>query len=287
MRLSVVVVVIVLRCARAHADEKNPAVAVMLSAGVPTLGVVAIAASDSGGGKLLGASALLVGPSTGRWYAGDGSTTGILVRCAGGVAAIVGVAMLVSASEADCVADDTPCSSQGSQKTIGGALAHTQPGMTPPTKRPVVEAKSPAIAMGVSIGIPVAGALTMAFAPKGGEKALGFLAMYVGPTTGQWYAGKGGGLGLGLRLLSIAGAVGALMLVVDEECDLDEDCEATPNDDFAATLVVGAAGLWVGSSIYDVVLAKRAVERWNHNLTLMPGLVGNQHAPGVFLGGHF
>jgi hypothetical protein len=159
--------------------------------------------------------------------------------------------------------------------------------MTPPTKRPVVEAKSPAVAMGVSIGIPVAGALTLAFAPKDGEKALGVLAMYVGPATGQWYAGKGGGLGLGLRLLSIAGAVGALMLVVDEECDLDTDREATTNDYIAGTIAVGAAGLWVGSSVYDVVLAKRAVDHWNHNLTLMPGLVGNQRAPGVFLGGRF
>jgi hypothetical protein len=123
MRFVVVVVVIVLGCAHAHAEDKNPALAVTLSVGVPTLGVVAIAASDNGGAKLLGASALLIGPSIGRWYAGDGSTTGILVRGAGGVAAIVGVAMMVSASEADCVADDTPCSSQESQKAIGGALA--------------------------------------------------------------------------------------------------------------------------------------------------------------------
>jgi hypothetical protein len=123
MRTFVAVGVLLLTCARAHADEKDPAVAVMLSIGVPTLGVVAIGASDSGGVKLLGASALLVGPSTGRWYAGEDSTTGILVRGAGGAAAIVGVAMLVGASEADCVANDTSCSSQESAKTIGTALA--------------------------------------------------------------------------------------------------------------------------------------------------------------------
>lgn len=169
------------------------------------------------------------------------------------------------------------------------SLARAQPGTTLPTKTPVLEEKSASIAMGLSIGIPVAGALTMAFAPKDGEKALGFFAMYIGPTTGQWYANKGGGLGLGLRLLSIAGAVGALMLVIDEECDVDTDCEATSNDYVAGTIVVGAAGLWVGSSIYDVVLARRAVAQWNQKLMLTPGLVGNggQRGPGLFLGGRF
>jgi hypothetical protein len=111
--------------------------------------------------------------------------------------------------------------------------------------------------------------------------------MYVGPATGQWYVGKGGGLGLGLRLLSVAGAVGALMLVVNEECEIDDPCPTTTSDIIAGTIAVGAAGLWVGSFVYDVVLAKRAVDRWNHNLTLMPGPVGSQHAPGMFLGGRF
>lgn len=123
MRTVVVVVVLLLGCARAHAEEKNPALAVMWSLGIPTVGVVMIGASDNGGVKLLGASALLVGPSTGRWYAGEDSVSGILVRGASGVAAIVGVAMVVSASEADCVADDTSCSAQDSQKAIGTALA--------------------------------------------------------------------------------------------------------------------------------------------------------------------
>ena len=188
-----------------------------------------------------------------------------------------------------------------------GSLARAQPGMTPPTtaqppptpttahppplstKTPVIGPKSQYIAMGLSIGIPVAGALTMALAPKDGQKALGFFAMYLGPTTGLWYANKGGGLGLGLRLLSIAAAVGAFMLVVDEECDLDTDCEATANDYVAGTIAVGAAGLWVGSSIYDVVLARRAVAQWNQKLTLTPGLIGNgsQRAPGLFIGGRF
>jgi hypothetical protein len=66
---------------------------------------------------------LLVGPSTGRWYAGDGAVTGILVRGASGVVTIVGVAMVYGASEADCVADDTSCSAEDSQKAIGTALA--------------------------------------------------------------------------------------------------------------------------------------------------------------------
>lgn len=123
MRSVVVVVVVLLRCAQAHAQDKDPVLAVSLSVGVPTLGLVMVAASDNGGAKLLGASAMLIGPSTGRWYAGEDSISGILVRGAGGVSAIVGVAMVVSAAEADCVADDTSCSTQDSQKAIGTALA--------------------------------------------------------------------------------------------------------------------------------------------------------------------
>ncbi len=174
MRFVVVVVVMLLACAHAHAEDKDPALAVTLSVGVPALGLVTIAASDNAGAKFLGASALLIGPSTGRWYAGEDSISGILVRGAGGVAAIVGVAMVVSASEADCVADDTSCSAQDSQKAIGTALA------------------------------------------------------------------------------------------------------------------VGGAGVWIGSTIVDVVLAERAAASANdHRVTIAPGLIGANRAPGLVLAGHF
>jgi len=51
------------------------------------------------------------------------------------------------------------------------------------------------------------------------------------------------------------------------------------------------AGLWVGSSIYDIVLAKRAAESWNarHSVSLTPGLVGTtgRKAPGLFVSAQF
>jgi hypothetical protein len=94
-----------------------------------------------------------------------------------------------------------------------------------------------------------------------------------------------------LRALALVTSIGAFALVVNEECEYDEPCPTTANDVVAGTLVIGSAGLWVGSSIYDVVLAKRATDRWNrdHGLSVSPGLVGSGagRGPGVFVGGSF
>ena len=59
----------------------------------------------------------------------------------------------------------------------------------------------------------------------------------------------------------------------------------------ARALMLTSAGLWVGSSIYDIVLAKRASEDWNtrHQVSLTPGLVGTsgKKTPGLFVTARF
>jgi hypothetical protein len=52
--------------------EKSRAIAVSLSLGVTAAGVGLLVAGDDGL-KLMGLTAMFVGPSAGRWYAGDSS----------------------------------------------------------------------------------------------------------------------------------------------------------------------------------------------------------------------
>lgn len=63
------------------------------------------------------------------------------------------------------------------------------------------------------------------------------------------------------------------------------------DSDGGSVLMIAGAGLWVGSSIYDIVLAKCAAESWNsrHSVTLTPGLVGTtgKRAPGLFVSARF
>jgi hypothetical protein len=112
---------------------------------------------------------------------------------------------------------------------VAGSLAHARP------VKPALEEKSPTVAVTISISVPVAGALTLAFAPGDGAKAVGVVAMFFGPSMGQWYANKPGGLGLGLRAISLVTVLGALVLVVNEECEIDTRCPTTTNDITAAS----------------------------------------------------
>jgi hypothetical protein len=57
-------------------------------------------------------------------------------------------------------------------------------------------------------------------------------------------------------------------------------------------LIWGGASLWVGSSIYDIVLAKRAADSWNarHNVGVAPMVARDAsggRTPGLVLTGRF
>ena len=189
---------------------------------------------------------------------------------------------------------------------LASSLAHAQaPGMTPPiepapTPRAAShgEQKDPSIAVLLSLGVPVAGAFTLGASDSDGGRMLGLAALYFGPSTGQWYAGKAGGLGLGLRAVGGASMVFGLVMALSSEydCDFEEDCtpireRAERRGDIGAGLMLTGAGLWVGSSIYDIVLAKRATDSWNkrHDVSLTPGLVGtsSKKTPGLFVTARF
>jgi hypothetical protein len=93
-------------------EEKSASTAVILSIGIPVLGATTVVASHgSPGPALLGAGALFLGPSIGRWYAGDSAGGTLAIRGAGILAIGAGLVGMYGISEADCRANDQPCHS--------------------------------------------------------------------------------------------------------------------------------------------------------------------------------
>jgi hypothetical protein len=183
--------------------------------------------------------------------------------------------------------------------------AHAQPAITPPSAPPastpsaaqpasVAEVKSPSVAVLLSLGVTAGGAITLMASDNESARWFGAAALFFGPSTGQWYAGEAGLLGLGARALGIAGLGYGLSMMLDSECDAEygEDCTALRRrGTLGGVMFMGGVGLWVGSSIVDVILAKRAADRWNqrHALALAPTALtaGNSRAPGLVLTGRF
>lgn len=135
---------------------------------------------------------------------------------------------------------------------------------TAPVARPVHE-KSPELATALSIGTTGLGYLMMAKADGNGDVAMtGALLAMFGPSTGQWYAGKVGGAGIGMRAISLGIMIYGVahMSVADcFDCSIGRDTEneAARGRDY---LIAGAA-LWVGSTIYDFVQAYRETDHYN------------------------
>jgi hypothetical protein len=176
------------------------------------------------------------------------------------------------------------------------SFAHAQaPGATTPM--PVAQDKDPATAMALSIGTPLAGT-ALILASDGNETValLGLGAMYFGPSTGQWYAHRVGAIGL------VARAAGAVLVVKgftladqqgndclglsDAECAAAEKRWDKEERRGGAMLLTGAA-LWIGSTVFDVVMARRATRAWNreHSIAVTPTLVPatGGRAPGLSL----
>lgn len=191
---------------------------------------------------------------------------------------------------------------------LASSVAHAQPGESPviapaqPAKAPKLEGdrKDPSIAALLSLGLPVAGAITMAAADNEGVAWLGFGALYLGPSTGRWYAGEAGLGTLGLRTVGgLSTVVGFAMVLGSEfECEHDYEYDASCNDArdradrrgiVGGALMLGGAGLWVGTTIADIVYAKRAADKWNERrgFVVAPGLVGPNRSPGMFVSGSF
>ena len=184
---------------------------------------------------------------------------------------------------------------------VASAQGFSPPGLTPPTVQltpapsPEVSQKSPSTAVLLSLGITAASYVTLISAADNDNEDLvlvGFIGTYLGPSTGQWYAGQIGGLGLGLRAAGFVSFVYGFSQVLESECDYEYDDCSDSDGDAGGFLMLAGAGLWIGSSIYDVVLAKRAADSWNarHNVGLAPIAAkdaSGHAAPGLAFTGRF
>jgi hypothetical protein len=111
-------------------ELKSPTTAVGLSIGFTLGGLVlaGTAGSSAGGAGALGAVGLLyLGPSAGRWYAGETGGGSLALRAVGGVAMVTGLMMVLSHDDEDCLDLSTAqCNAQGAQAQrdgdIGGGL---------------------------------------------------------------------------------------------------------------------------------------------------------------------
>ena len=125
---------------------------------------------------------------------------------------------------------------------------------------------------------------------SGGCIALGYAtvgAIILGPASGHWYAGEGGGWGIGLRFLGTAAAVGGFFAASNNDCET-QSC--TDDSNHAAYIALGGAALVVGSAIYDVATAGRAARRYNaSHIAVAPAPVSTGGPPGLGLtiGGTF
>jgi hypothetical protein len=158
------------------------------------------------------------------------------------------------------------------------------PSVAPPTVQLSPARKAPSTAILLSLGITTASYIAFAYAHGNQNLQLAALVgAYVGPSTGQWYAGEGGELGLGVRFVGCVSGLYGLSQVMSSS----DSAKVR-----GIVLVWGGASLWVGSSIYDIVLAKRAADSWNarHNVSLAPMVArdaSGSRTPGLVLTGRF
>lgn len=185
---------------------------------------------------------------------------------------------------------------------LASHVAAAQPALTPPSltqptppppAAPAADAKDASTAVLLSLGITTAGYVTLIASDNHDLQLLGFAATYLGPSTGQWYSGQVGTLGLGLRAAGFVSMVYGFAELLQSECDeIDGPCPNSNSDAIGSALMLTGAGLWVGSSIYDVVLAKRAADSWNarHSVNLAPMMTSDAagtKTPGLVLTGRF
>lgn len=156
---------------------------------------------------------------------------------------------------------------------------------------PTSEEKSASTAVILSIGVPVLGAAaTFGSHGNGGAILFGVNAMFFGPSLGRWYAGESGGGTLAIRgagILALGAGVIGMYGISESDCRAnDQPCHSPAP--FQALAIGGAAAI-LGTWAYDVVQAKRGVDRWNvrHGASVTPALVGGTDAPGFVVSGQF
>jgi hypothetical protein len=183
--------------------------------------------------------------------------------------------------------------------------ASAQPVVTPPGLTPALPATEPppprqgdevseSTALAIAVGGTVAsyGMVLLGAGPVRGDAgrtliAIGAAGTLIAPSGGRWYARSAGWRGLGLRLAG-AGVVVLAGVASLSECGLFRTSPCTPVG--GVLLGIGGAGLWVGGTIDDIVMAPRDARRHNARLqqvTLVPLVRPDDHGLGLAVAARF
>jgi len=165
--------------------------------------------------------------------------------------------------------------------------AAAQPGMTapsslpPPPTRQQGEELSESTAAWLSLGGTAASWTLLAVASKmdqGGSSnaghiaTIGALGTLFAPSFGHWYAHSYLTRGLGLRVAGAAATLLGFSLLLSQ---CEDECS---NAGFAAALMLGGAGLYLGGTIDDIATAPGKVRQYNQrfqNVVIAPMIRGD------------
>lgn len=171
----------------------------------------------------------------------------------------------------------------------GEVPALTMPGANAKASAP--EQKSPELAVAISIGATL-GSFALAASGSDTGLAIGGIGLILGPSTGQWYSGRIGGLGIASRAASVVLLGYGIALADTGGCEAwytDAECSQVHTDETNGEYMIYAGlALWAGSTIFDFVMAHHAASNWNreHAVRVAPAVFaasGGQKTPGVAL----
>lgn len=155
-----------------------------------------------------------------------------------------------------------------------------QPLLAPPAQHEAIEPYNPNVALGLSLGVTLAGA--GAFWVGVGEHSdtlgmLGAAGVFLGPSTGHWYSHHYLTRGLGVRSLGVAAAFAGVVASLDA-CPLfsEEQCKDSVAGE---TLMILGGAAYVAGTIDDIVTAPGEARRRNgriKNLSIAPVITSRQ-----------
>jgi hypothetical protein len=173
--------------------------------------------------------------------------------------------------------------------SLAPSLARAQSGEATPA--PIVrtdDEKSPPVAFLLSFGVTTAGIVTTLTVENDHIAVLGATAGFFGPATGRWYAGESGLAGMGLRTLGGGVALYGVVQILKSDCELEEKFRCPGNRDLGVALLIGGAGLWIGSAVADMLFAASDARRYNERRRLMLAPTAlRDGTPGLALTGAF
>ena len=183
--------------------------------------------------------------------------------------------------------------------TAAAQPALAPPGLVPPTPAPsspqdgheVSEGTALAIALGGTVASYGLLVLSANLDGDSGARSVmtitGAFGVMFAPSAGRWYAGSRSWRGVGLRAAGLGTAVIAAAVLLSE-CGLFSEHNCNPTG--GTVLLVGAAGLWVGGTLDDIIMAPRDARHHNeqlHQLTVVPLVQPNSRSLGLGIAARF